>query len=87
MNIGGLYSYAVHRNVYATQHELQVIAEIKADTPFVLLLPLSASLVPPPSIHLGWFRVQVLTSEGIVGWIDCLMRELKEAKNDNFQAG
>jgi hypothetical protein len=78
MKIGGLYSYAVHRNVYATQHELQVIAEIKADTPFVLL---------SPSINIGWFRTQVLTSEGIVGWINCLMRELKEAKNDNFQAG
>ena len=76
MNIGGLYSYAVHRNVYATQHELQVITEIKADTPFVLL-----------SINIEWFRAQVLTSEGIVGWINCLMREIKEAKNDNIQAG
>lgn len=80
MNIGGLYSYVIHRNVHATQHGFQVIAEIKADTPFVLLSPL-------PSINVGWFCAQVLTSEGIVGWINCLMWEIKEAKSDNFQAG
>jgi len=68
MNIGGLYSYAVHRNVYATQHELQVIAEIKTNTPFVLLSPLLPQVAGSVSINIGWFRAQVLTSEGIAGF-------------------